>query len=140
MPRDKWSYAGRNAVCRSCSTPIPSGTEMFVKTAGVYYCQACGNLYETTERTVGELEEAVNKDLGTMPDEAKDSTFAQAALYMARQLDDGDIPPREVPTYTKEIRMNMMELWMRFPPQGEEDETDQAQARLERRRRESGGI
>lgn len=113
---------------------------MFVKTAGVYYCLTCGHLYEELERNVGDIEEAINLDLGSMPDEAKDSTFAQTALYMGRQLDDGDIPPREVPTYTKEIRMNMMELWMRFPPQGEEDETDKAQARLERRRREAGGI
>jgi hypothetical protein len=60
---------------------------------------------------------------------------------MARQLDAGDVAPREVTQYTKEIRLNLLQLHELYPPAEDGDDTEERRAKLqERRRREQGGI
>lgn len=89
----------------------------------------------------GGIEEALIKTIGKYPEEALDDALAVQVLYMARQLDLGEVAPREITQYTKEIRLNVLQLRDLFPPAEEGDDTEDRRERLqERRRREQGGI
>jgi hypothetical protein len=79
------------------------------------------------------------KELALLPMEAGDGTLAQSMLYLARQLDDGDVPPRERPQYTKELRISLLSLQDAYPASEDEDETEEARRKRERRAREAGG-
>jgi hypothetical protein len=123
--------------------PILPGTEIYIKAKGVYYCNTCGIEAENGLGTVkaGGLEEAFLRDMGMLPDAAADTVLAKSALYMARQLDAGDVAPREVTQYTKEIRLSLLQLHELYPPAEDGDDTEERRAKLqERRRREQGGI
>jgi hypothetical protein len=136
-----WGEARRLGKCPHCNTPVSPGDRIYNRD-GVWLCYTCGTEAEQHEGeiVVGGLEEAVIKDLGKFPDEARDGAFAQSMLLMARQLDHGDVNPREVTQYTKELRLMMMQLRDLFPPEIEDDETDAARKRRDRRARESGGF
>lgn len=143
MEYPRWDQCTGPVKCRTCRTPILPGTEIWIKAKGVYYCNACGIEAENGLGTVkaGGLEEAFIKDMGMLPDQAADTSLAVAALYMARQLDAGDVAPREVTQYTKEIRLNLLQLHELYPPAEDGDDTEERRAKLqERRRREQGGI
>lgn len=116
-----------------------SGEEIWMKSAGVAYCQGCGLLAETTEVSVGEIEASVLADLGRLPLEAADTSLARSMIYLARQLDAKDVSPREVTNYTKELRLSLLSLKDEFPQGEENDETDEARQRRVRRR-EAGGF
>jgi hypothetical protein len=139
----RWDQATGAVRCRGCKQPIPPGGDIYLKSKGVYYCNTCGIVVEVAGDSVviNGMEEGLIKDLEKMPPEAADTAIAKTTLYMARQLDQGEVSPREITQYTKEIRLNYLQLLELFPPAGEEDDTEQKRAKHEeRRRRESGGM
>lgn len=135
----RWIEAKRDGRCAHCPKTFLVGEEIWVKSAGVYYCQVCGLLDENMPRVMGELETSVMKELAKLPLEAGDGTLAQSMLYLARQLDEGDVPPRERPQYTKELRISLLSLQDAYPASEEDDETEEARKKRERRAREAGG-
>lgn len=135
----RWAEARRDGRCQHCSKPLLAGEEIWVKAAGVAYCQGCGLLAENSESAVGAIETSVMQELARLPLEAAEGAYAQNMLYLARQLDAGDVPPREVTNYTKEIRLNLITLQDAYPASEEDDETEDARRKRERRAREAGG-
>jgi hypothetical protein len=136
----RWIEAKRDGRCSHCRKPFKAATEIWARSAGVYYCQGCGALDENAPSTAGSWEEAVMTDLGRLPPEAGTSLLAQNMIGLARDLDAGDVPPRERPQYTKEIRINLLSLQDAYPAHEEDDETEAARQKRERRARESGGF
>jgi hypothetical protein len=144
MPYPEWSYARGPVKCRgACGLPITPGEEVWIKTKGVYYCHDCGTVAEAAGDEVkpGGILEATIKDLTAFPDEAADTSLAKLACYMAKQLDDGEVAPREITQYTKEIRLTILQIRDLYPPAEDDDDTENRREKLqERRRREQGGI
>lgn len=138
MGQGRWIEARRDGRCQHCKRPFLAGEEIYAKAAGVYLCHACGLLAENLPREAGEIETSVMKELARLPFEACEGTLAQQMLLLARQLDAGDVPPREVTQYTKEIRINLLSLQDAYPAQEEDDETEAARRKRERRAREGG--
>lgn len=134
-----WFEAKRNGKCAHCKKTVHEGDEMYAKRAGVFLCADCGTVAEATAPEVGEQEQAVLTDLDKLPMEASATQFAAGCIYMARQLDAGDVAPREVTNYMKEIRLNMLTLKDLYQVEDDDDETDIARQKAERRRREAGG-
>lgn len=141
MSTGHWTQARRDGRCsnQGCRKPFVTGDEIWVKRAGVYYCADCGLLAENTPQSAGAIEESVLKELAKLPEEAEGGTLAQSMLYLARQLDAGDIPPREVSQYTKELRISLLSLQDAYPVAEEEDQTEEMRRKRERRAREAGG-
>lgn len=137
---EKWSVASRETRCPQCHNQICIGEEIWKKSAGVTYCQLCGHDAENEPRVTGAREDAIDYFLNTLPDEARKNPLAANMLGLAQQLDDGDVSPRDVTNYTKEIRLNMMALEDKFPAHTEDDATDKARDSRERRARERDGI
>ena len=135
----RWTEARRDGRCQHCGKPLLAGEEIWVKAAGIAYCQGCGLLAESTEPSAGAIETSVMQELAKLPLEAGAGAYAQNMLYLARQLDAGDVPPREVTNYTKEIRLNLITLQDAYPATDEDDETEDARRKRERRAREAGG-
>jgi len=139
----RWDQATGPVRCKGCKQPIPPGGEIFIKSKGVYYCNTCGIVVEAAGDSVkvNGIEEGLIRDLEKMPEEAADTALAKTSLMMARQLDYGEVSPREITQYTKELRLNHLQLLELFTPADEEDDTEQKRAKMEeRRRREQGGI
>lgn len=140
MATGKWVEARRAGKCANCKTAISEGDQIF-NARGSWLCEACGLVAENTpDSTVqGGIEEAAVKDLAAFPEEAQDCTIARQILFMAHQLDMGYIVgPRDVSQYTKEIRINLLTLRDLYPPDEDDDVTDQARKQRERRAREQG--
>lgn len=138
-----WRFvAKRDGKCGHCHQPYAAGEEIYAKTAGVYLGMTCGcgMLAENETPVAGPRETAVLNDLARLPGDAQQSMIAQNMLGMARQLDEGDVAPRDVPNYTKELRLNQMQLADMFPAIEDEDETETVRRKRERRAREGGGI
>lgn len=139
----RWANSNGPVRCVACGQPILPGSDVWIKSKGVYYCASDGALKEAAgdEIKAGGIQEALIRDLEHFPGEAADTTLAKAALYMAAQLDDGEVAPREITQYTKEIRLNLLQIRDLYPPAEDGDDTEDRAARLlERRRREQGGI
>jgi hypothetical protein len=136
----RWIEARRDGRCSHCKKPVLAGEEIWLKSAGVFYCQGCGTLDENAPGAAGAMETSVMKELAKLPFEAGEGTLAQSMLYLARQLDAGDIPPREVSQYTKELRISLLSLQDAYPASEEDDETEEARRKRERRARENGGF
>jgi hypothetical protein len=134
----RWTQARRDGRCSHCPRPVAAGDEIWVKGAGVIYCHDCGLLAENLPSEAGRWVTSVMKDLAKLPMEAGESLLAQNMLGLAQDLDDGDVPPRERPQYTKEIRINWLSLLDAFPPAEDDDETEAARRKRERRAREGG--
>jgi hypothetical protein len=135
-----WLESTRTQKCAKCKSAIEVGDQVYRKQASVYYCVGCGLTAENEALVVGAIEQGVEDDLATLPDEANKTALAQSMLKLARALDMDDVPPREVPGYTKEIRLLYMQLRDLFPATEGEDPTSQAQDIRDRRAREMGGI
>lgn len=140
MAGGRWIEAKRDGYCQHCKRPVTAGEELYVKSAGTYYCRDCGTLADNLPAEMGEIEASVMKELSKLPMEAGEGSLAQAMLMLARQLDAGDVPPREVTQYTKEIRINLLSLKDEYPVTEDDDETDAARRKRERRAREGGGF
>lgn len=139
----RWENSSGPVRCRGCKQPCPPGADIWIKSKGVYYCNTCGLVAEAAGDSIksGGIEEALLRDLEEFPGEAADTTLAKQSLYMAKQLDDGEVAPREVTQYTKEIRLNLLQIRDLYPPDEDGDDTQARQEKLqERRRREQGGI
>ena len=139
----RWESSSGPVKCRSCKAPVPPGSDIYIKSKGVYYCAGCGLLAENAPSEVkqGGIEEAFIKDLAQFPPEALDTALARQACYMARQLDCGEVGPREVTQYTKEIRLNLLQIRDLYPEEDGDDDTETRREKLnERRRREQGGM
>lgn len=133
--------ASRDGKCAHCKKPFSAGDEIYAKTAGVYLgldC-GCGLLAENEPVIAGPRETALLEDLAKLPPEAANTLIAQNMLGMARQLDEGDVSPREVTNYSKELRLNGMALQDMYPAVDTDDETEDARKKRERRAREAGG-
>lgn len=126
----KWiEEAERGITCQRCKTKVPKGERFWYQRKGVYYCELCGSLAEHEVPEAGKMERGVLKDFSSLPEEAAESTLGESMLYMARQLDSGDVAPRDVPPYMNQLRQNMDALRLMYPPTGEDDVTDQARNR-----------
>lgn len=138
----RWDQATGAVRCRACKLPIAPGEDIFIKSKSVYYCATDGPLAEAAGNEVkaGGLEEAFLRDLDAFPDEAGDLVLAKAALFMARQLDQGDVGPREVTLYTKEIRLNLLQIRELYPPDDDDDMEARREKFNDRRRREQFGM
>jgi len=139
----RWDSSTGPVRCCACRQPIPPGSDIYLKSKGVYYCADCGLVASAAPEEVkaGGIEEGFIKDLATFPDVAADLTLAKAALYMCRQLDCGEVSPREVTQYTREIRLNLLQIRDLYPEVDDADDTESRREKLqERRRREQGGI
>ena len=137
----RWDQSSGPVRCRGCKGPIPPGADIWLKSKGVYYCNTCGVVAAAAGDSIkeGGIEEALLRDLEAFPGEAADTTLAKQSLYMAKQLDDGDVGPREVTQYTKEIRLNLLQIRDLYPPEEDGDDTEERREKLqERRRRENG--
>lgn len=136
-----WFTAKRDGRCSHCKTPFQAGDEIYAKGAGVYLGSGCGcgHLAEDGPLAAGPRESAVLRDLSKLPPEAMDGLIAQNMIGMARQLDEGDVAPREVTNYTKELRLNLLTLQDMFPPAEQDDETEEKRQRRQHRR-EAGGF
>jgi hypothetical protein len=137
-----WFEAKKNGKCKHCFKDVAAGDQMYAKSRGVYLCGECGAAASATEgmTAAGGIEEATLRDLGNFPPEARETSMAVSMLFLARQLDQGDVSPREVTLYTKELRLMFMQLKDLYPETQDNDETDTARQRRERRMREQGGI
>jgi hypothetical protein len=143
MAYPQWGNSSGPIKCRGCKLAIPSGSDVWIKSKGVYYCGGCGILAEAApdEVKAGGIEEGLLRDLAQFPEEAADTALAKMACVMARQIDCGEVAPREVTQYTKEIRLNFLQIRDLFPPLEDADDTETRREKLaERRRREQGGI
>lgn len=135
-----WMSSNRRQKCFRCGSQIEENDKIFRKAASVYFCAGCGVIAEGEPVTVGELEQAVLDDLAKMPDEAADSVLAKSLLKLARKLDADEVPPREMPAFTKELRLLSASLRDEYPVAEDDDPTDRARASRERRMREMDGI
>lgn len=136
-----WGTSSGPVRCCGCKTPIAPGESVFIKSKGVYYCGDCGIVAEATSGDIkaGGVEESFVLDLGKFPDEAADTVLAKQSLMMARMLDCGEVAPREITQFTKEIRLNFFALLELYPPQGEVDDTEDKRARMQARRQRENG-
>jgi hypothetical protein len=139
MAEGRWIEAKRKGRCVLCKNEIAVGAEIWLKSAGVAYCHDCGILAENMPHEYGPLESSVMKELAKLPMEAGEGTLAQSMLFLAAQLDEGDVPPRERPQYTKELRISLLSLQDAYPATDTDDETETARQKRERRAREAGG-
>jgi len=137
---EKWAIATRQSRCPQCHKQIEPGEDIWRKSAGITYCQLCGSAAEHEPRVTGPQEDSVEDFLSALPPEAKKHPLAAAMVKLAQQIDDGDVPPREMTLYTKEIRLNLMQMRELFPEHEEDDPTETARLSRERRMRESSGI
>lgn len=128
----KWiEEADRGITCQRCKAKVPKGERFWYQRKGVYYCELCGSLAEHEEPEVGSQERGVMNDFAKLPPEAAESTLGQSMLYMAKQLDSGDVAPRDVPPYMNQLRQNLDALKMQYPPTGDDDITDQSRSKRE---------
>jgi hypothetical protein len=135
-----WFEAKRNSRCAHCPKQIAAGDEVYAKSVGVYLCHDCGLLADNLPTDVGEHETAVMKELAKLPMEASEGILAQSMLGLAKDLDAGDVPPRERTQYTKELRIGLLTLQDAYPAAEDDDETEDARRKRERRAREHGGF
>jgi hypothetical protein len=136
-----WFTAKRDGKCKHCGAPFSAGDDVYAKGAGVYLggdC-GCGHVAESEPVIAGPRETAVMRDLAKLPEEAAQTMIAANMIGMAKQLDDGDVAPREIPNFTKELRLNLMSLLDAYPAGEDDDETEEARRKRERRAREAGG-
>lgn len=121
----KWiEEAERGLTCARCKSKVTKGERFWYQRKGVYYCELCGSLAEHEVPEAGMMERGVREDFSTLPPEAAESTLGEAMLYLARQLDSGDVQPRDVAPYMKELRQNLAALRELYPPAGDDDITD----------------
>lgn len=79
------------------------------------------------------METAVLADLAQLPEDLRRGGVAQVALFGARQLDEGPLPPRDAATFMREVRLALAQLRDMAPGEVKGDITDEVRARRERR-------
>lgn len=134
-----WFEARRAGTCSACKKPVAIGDQLYAKRKGTYLCELCGSIAEhEPEPEAGPIERGALKDLEQFPQEAADSAIAQAMISFARQMDLGEVSPRDQPAYLKELRQGLLQLRLAFPAAPEADETELVRSRRERRLMQTG--
>jgi hypothetical protein len=131
-----WFDARKDGACNQCGAPVSEGERMWSVRRGYYTCEPCGFLREQASSGDGEqgaIEAGVIESLKAYPPEAMGTGIAQMMLYQARLLDRSEASARDVPTISKEIRQAQAQLELMFPPTPEDDATDAAQKRRDRK-------
>jgi hypothetical protein len=128
-----WFEAKRDGSCGKCGAPVITGEPMYAVRKGMYVCQQCGQIAEELPPDSGPMVTSVLSNLDEFPPEVREGSLAQSMLYMARQLDMGEVAARDVAPFIKEIRQSYMQLRALYPPLGDEDETDLMAKRREER-------
>lgn len=85
------------------------------------------------EREAGPQEQGVLKDLARMPPDLAEGALAASALGMAREVDAGELPPREAIQARAQIRQCMVQLREWAPGTDTGDSTDAKRERREQR-------
>lgn len=130
----KWiEEAERKTSCARCQARIEVGQRFYWLRRGTNLCELCGSIAEHEEPEVGEIESGVLEDLKQLPPEASDRTIAKLMLSTAKKIDNGDVADRDVAPLIKELRTLLVQLKDQFPPEPEDDETERARKRRERR-------
>jgi hypothetical protein len=130
-----WFNAKKAGTCSSCGAPVAEGDRMWAVRRGFYTCEFCGISREesATGDNMGQMESSVVESLKAFPPEAMGSALAQSMIYLSRQLDHDEVNSRDVPNFSKEIRQALAQLEIAYPATPEDDETDRAQKRREKR-------
>lgn len=134
-----WFDAKKKGSCHNCHKPTDEGDHIFRKLAGVFLCGQCGTLAEAEPVLRGEVEQSVEDDLALLPVEARGTSLAAAMRVIARKIDADDVSPRDLPNNTKELRMLYLQLKELYPPADDDDPTQVARDKHERRMREQWG-
>jgi hypothetical protein len=135
----KIKTALRKSKCPKCGSEIFPGDEIWCKSVGINYCGPCGMIAEETPEEPGMQREAVEEFVRKLPEEAHNDPLAALMRHLAQQIDDGDVPPREMSNYSKEIRLHKLTLQEQYPEQEADDPTTAAREARERRFREHYG-
>ena len=134
-----WFAANKDGYCSKCGAPVTTGDMMFAQRKGMYLCEQCGHIASELPEEGGPMVTSVMANLDEFPDEVREGSLAQSMLYMARQLDGGEVASRDVAGFIKEIRQSYMQLRALYPPSDEEDETALFARRREERHRYDEG-
>jgi hypothetical protein len=130
----KWiEAADRKTSCARCHAVIEVGQRFWFQRRGTYFCELDGSLAEHEEPEVGEHESGVLEDLKQLPPEASDRTLAKAMIGIAKRLDSGDVADRDLAPLILQIRALLTQLRDLYPPEPEDDDTEKARKRRERR-------
>lgn len=79
------------------------------------------------------MEDAVKSDLAELPESMRNGGIAAVALYSARLIDEGGLPPRDAAGFAREIRLSLAQLREMAPGEVKGDVTDEVRERRERR-------
>jgi hypothetical protein len=82
----------------------------------------------------GAVERGVIDDLATVPPALRKGGLAQTALLLARNIDAGEIEPRDRIAASRELRMLLTEILSHSPRKGVKDGVDQIRDDLAARR------
>lgn len=130
----KWiEESERKGSCSRCKVILEVGQRIYWLRRGTVLCELCGSIAEHEEPEVGEIESGVLEDLKQMPPEAADRSIARLMISMARRIDCGDVADRDVAPLVKELRTMLIQLMDIYPAEPEDDETEQARKRREKR-------
>lgn len=88
---------------------------------------------ESPERHIGDVEEAVQRDLSHLPDDLRRGGIAATALRLAQDLDRGLVTGRDAAGHGREIRMCLAQLRDWAPGENKGDQTDEVRQRREQR-------
>lgn len=121
------------AQCGRCKAVLEVGTRVYQQRKGVYLCELCGSIAEHEEPEVGDVESGVIEDLKQLPNEASDRTLARSMIKTARLIDSGEVADRDIAPLLKELRTQLMQLQLAYPPEPEDDDTEKARKRRETR-------
>jgi hypothetical protein len=79
------------------------------------------------------MEEAVGRDLAELPQNLRSGGVAAVAIFCARLLDEGGLPPRDAASYLREIRLSLAQLRELTTGEVKGDATDEVRERREKR-------
>jgi hypothetical protein len=121
--------AKRDSLCSRCPREIKKDDTIRGAGRGEYVCWECAQVIQRAMPAMGANEAGVMHDLESFPFDAQEGALAQTMIYLARQLDQDGVIPRDTAAYVTTIRQNLVALREMYPPKQEADETSQAQDR-----------
>lgn len=89
-------------------------------------------------RRKGPVETGVARDLKLLPAQLRNGGIANAILWLAAELDTGELASRDAAGHAREIRQSLVTLAELAPGEGRGDRTDEVRDRRERRLRAGG--
>lgn len=79
------------------------------------------------------MEEAVKEDLAELPLKLRSGGIAAVAIFCARTIDEGGLPPRDAASFLREIRLSLAQLRDMTTGEVKGDITDEVRERREKR-------